>query len=158
MPLRQEWHALVKEFVLTLYVLRCSYLCCCLHTMCRCLSRVVAKSNCCLAWRLMRGCCGFFNAIQSDGSALLHAGMWLSTRSQLGEFISSPFWNKTTALAADIPDSLGIAAGWGYPGTLASLNQYYWDGFKLSTLLSDTHGHGVGTFVFVVHTKVTCRM
>ena len=70
--------------------------------------------------------------------------MWLCTRSQLEEFISSPLWNKTTALAADFHDDLGIAYPLGYPGTFHYFSRLHT--YKQKSSLLATHGHGIGTF------------
>ena len=133
----------------------------------RCVAAVllpISLQNLAVVWCALRAwlfCYDFNSVWRVRAHSLLNAGMWLSTRSQLEQFISSPFWNKTTALAADIRDSLGIAYGWGYPGNVRTLESLVLlaglSACKFRTFLTAMGMKFDGNFAFVVHTRIICH-
>ncbi len=138
---------LFAKYVLAFHVLRCS----CVRTC------VAAKYSSYLPWRLEHGCCDCFNLVNRNNAAqqlhcCIDAGMWLGTRNQVKEYIASPLWNKTKALAVDIHDNLDIAYGLDYPGTWISASCIY--NYRAS--LSAMHGMGMERAPF--HCACKCHM
>ncbi len=107
---------------------------------------LVSLRNPAVAWRFERGCECFKLVRMAGHHCRMRAGMWLATRSQLEQFVSNPFWNKTIALAANISDKLGDTAGWRYPGTCASSNSL--GSMQIYDFVAgyDMRGHWVGIF------------